>query len=103
MPINMALWPDEIIELNRELSSGLHPELEAALEHLQSEGDWVERFATIAAYCEVALDGMYTSDQIVEICKILLPRLHQLRERPDKGKPEIIIPLEYETKTTKSE
>lgn len=92
MPINMALWPEEVIAINRELASGLHKELEEKLATIH-DGDWIERFATIAAYCEVALDGMYTSDQICELCKILLPRLMELRERPDNGKPEIILPV----------
>lgn len=93
MSLEMALWPEEIIEINRELASGLHPELEKKLENLQGDGNWIERFATIAAYCEVALDGMYTSDQIVGICRVLIPRLKELRKRHDDGKPEIIRDL----------
>lgn len=92
MPIGLDLWPPEIIEINRELASGLHPQLEATLAGMDStESGWIERFATIAAYCEVALDGLYTSDQIIELCKILIPRLYELRERPDQGRAEIII------------
>lgn len=93
MPLEIQLWPEEIIELNKELASGYHRELEEQLKEVGShESQWVERFATIAAYCEVALDGMYSSDQIVAICRVLLPRLMELRKRADDGKPEIIIP-----------
>lgn len=88
--MHLEYWPEEIIELNRELASGYHKELEEALKGVD---DFIERFATIAAYCEVALDGMYSSDQMVEICKVLIPRLRELRKRPDDGRPEIIIPF----------
>jgi transcription elongation factor GreA-like protein len=81
-------WPEEVIELNKELSSGYHKELE---EKLQGVDDFIERYATIAAYCEIALDGMYTSDQMLEIVKVMIPRLRELRRRPDDGRPEIII------------
>lgn len=92
MPLEIVLWPEEVIELNRELSSGYHPELEEQLARVGShESQWIERFGTIAAYCEVALDGLYDSDQIIAICRVLLPRLRELRKRLDEGKPEIII------------
>lgn len=75
-------WPEEIIELNRELATGLHPQLEKRLE---GQDDFIERFATIAAYCDVALDGMYTSDEMVAMTgTFLIPRLKQRRENPNK-------------------
>lgn len=94
MPLELTLWPDEIIEMNRELASGLHPELEETLSKLNGgDNGWIERFATIAAYCEVALDGLYDSNQIVGICRVLLPRLRELRKRHDDGEPEIILAI----------
>lgn len=81
MPIEMALWPEQIIELNKELATGYHPQLESQLTGMN---DFIERFATIAAYCEVALDGMYTSDQMVAMVGMFfIPRLQKKRERPD--------------------
>jgi hypothetical protein len=92
MPLDIQLFPEEIIALNRELASGLHPELELTLKAIGGGNEnWVERYAAIAAYCEVALDGMYTPDQIVAICAVLLPRLERRRKRSDKV--EIILPL----------
>ena len=82
MPVNMGLWPEEIIELNKELATGLHPKLE---EKLKEVDDFIERFAIIAAHCEVALDGLYTSDQMVAMTgAFFIPRLREKRENPNK-------------------
>lgn len=87
MAYEIVMFPAEIIELNKELASGLHPELEKMLE--QGSATWEERFATIAAYCEVAMDGMYEVETLCEVVeKELLPRLKQLRQNPN---PTIIL------------
>lgn len=93
-----VLWPEEIIELNQELASGLHPDLQPYLVDNIGPGYghdtlFIERLAAIAAYAGVALDGLYDSDQILVICKVITDRLKQMRKRPDDGKPEIILPL----------
>lgn len=92
MPLELAFWPDEIIALNQELASGLHPQLERELAKLP-DADFVSRFAEIGSYCEIALDGTYSSDQICELSKIMLLRLHELRERPDEGIAQKILPV----------
>jgi hypothetical protein len=75
-------WPECVIELNKELASGLHEELE---KQLRGVDDFIERFATICAYCEIALDGMYTSDQMLAMIEALvLPRLVKKRINPNK-------------------
>jgi hypothetical protein len=90
--MHIQMYPEEIIALNEELATEYHPELREKLAAIGGgDENWIERYATIAAHCEVALDGMYTSDQIVAICAVLLPRLQARRERPDRGRPEIII------------
>lgn len=81
--MHLVPWPDEVIALNKELASGLHPQLEKQLQDLAGEDNFVERFATICAYCEIHLDGMYSSDDMLTIIReFVLKRLEQLREAP---------------------
>ncbi len=82
---DIQLWPEPIIELNKELATGYHPKLEAALAAIGGgESEFIERFGTIAAYCDVALDGMYTSDQMVAMVEgVILDRLKARREQKD--------------------
>lgn len=98
MPIEMALWPEELIALNQELASGLHPDLQAYLVENVGPGYGhenllIERLAAIAAYAGVALDGLYDSDQILVICTVITAKLKTMRKRADDGNPEIILPL----------
>lgn len=82
MAIEIVMFPDEIIELNRELASGYHPELAKQL--IDGSVSWEERFATIAAYCDVAMDGMYSVETLCEVVeKELLPRLRRRRVNPN--------------------
>ncbi len=83
--MNHEYWPDEIIELNKELASGYHPRLEKELAAIPGDANFIERFATIAAYCEVAVDGLYTSDQMIAMVgEFFIPRLQRKREQKDK-------------------
>lgn len=81
----LQLLPEPLIELNKELATGLHPRLEKELAAVGGSDDaFIERFATIAAYCEVALDGLYTSDQMVAMVQeFFLPRMLKKRENPN--------------------
>lgn len=83
--MHLQLLPEPLIELNKELATGLHPKLEKDLAAIGGSDDaFIERFATIAAYCGVALDGMYTSDQMVAMVEMFfLPRLVGKRENPN--------------------
>jgi hypothetical protein len=80
---NITLWPEEVIELNRELASGLHPQLEGILGSLPAFVDMPERIGHIAAYCELVLDGAYNPDELAKLCGILVERLKDKRTRPD--------------------
>lgn len=82
MSVQIVEWPAEIIELNRELANGLHPKLQKILHDLHSSTSFPERIAHIAAYCDMVLDGMYSIEQISELCEKLIPRLQAKRERP---------------------
>lgn len=80
--MHIEMWPEEIIALNKELATGYHPELE---DRLRGMDDFVERFGTIAAYCDVALDGVYTSDQMVAMVgAVFLDRLEKRRINPNR-------------------
>lgn len=80
--MHIEMWPEEIIALNKELATGYHPELE---DRLRGMNDFVERFGTIAAYCDVALDGVYTSDQMVAMVgAVFLDRLEKRRINPNR-------------------
>lgn len=98
MPIELALWPEELIALNQELASGLHPDLQAYLVENIGPGYGhetllIERLAAIAAYAGVALDGLYDSNQILTICSVVTTKLKTMRKRADDGNPEIIISM----------
>lgn len=92
--MHIQKWPEPVIELNRELASGLHPELERKLADLPGdEAHFIERFAVILTHCDIAVDGLYTSDNIVDmIDHAVLPRLIQRRVAPVAQ--EIILPSE---------
>ena len=77
----MEMFPEGVILLNKELATGLHPRLECLLEKHPPEETEL-RLAEIAAYCGIAVDGIYGPEQISELCAILSGRLEVLREIP---------------------
>src|SRR6188768_3464052 len=98
MPLEFQLWPEEIIRLNEELANGLHQDLERYLEkelgpNTGGEKFFLERYGLICAFCGIAIDGTFDSNQLLEISKIMLVRLIEMRVRPDNGRPEIIQQL----------
>lgn len=83
--INVVFFPEELIELNRELANTEHEVLAKIL--AQVPADEIEmRIGQIAAYCEVMLDGTYDHAGIMQICKICTNRLQEKR-----GKVQIPI------------
>ena len=82
--MNIVLLPDEIIALNAELATEYHPTLAKKLESIGgAEEEFIERFATIAAHVGVALDGLYTPNEMLGmIHQHILPRLIRARENP---------------------
>lgn len=77
--INQVYFPEELIELSRE--TAYHPELLEKLEKIHPH-EWELRFGTIAAYCEVMLDGVYVQSDIERLSKILKDRLEAKRVAP---------------------
>lgn len=72
-------FPQEYIDLNRELVTQNHPKLQAILAGYPADEIDI-KLAQIAAYCEVILDGDYTLESKMQLCKILKDKLVQLRE-----------------------
>ena len=74
--VRIEMFPEEWIALNKELQN--HPVLiELIQKHLQSEFEVI--LAEIATYCEVILDGVYTREDICNICNICTERLIKKR------------------------
>ena len=72
-------FPQEFIDLNREIACEKHPKLQAIL--AQYPADEIDiKLAQTASYCEVMLDGDYTLDNRVALCKILKDKLVLMRE-----------------------
>ena len=69
------MFPEAVLKFQEELQH--HPELMAQLARYPSNETEV-RMAAVATYLEVALDGLYT---IEELCKVLLPRLWMKRSK----------------------
>jgi hypothetical protein len=82
--VTFELFPQEILELDRELQTEYHPKL-AFLNKFGSD-DIDMKLAQIAAYCEVMLDGVYTLENRMQLCKILTEKLILLREYPQAQK-----------------
>lgn len=75
----VEMLPDGYIALNKELSTGYHPKLEALLsQHPPHETDI--RLSQIAVYCGIVLDGTYTLEERNHLCAVLAGRLEVLRE-----------------------
>ena len=82
MPQELVFFPAEVIELNRELATGLHKPLEKLLSEFGS-GDIADKLACIAAYCEIVVDGVYDGDQIAKLAGILYEKLQGKRVNPN--------------------
>jgi len=77
-------FPHPYIQLQKELASGLHPKLEEILRINGGTAEDVDmKLAQIAAYCSVALDGVYTLEDRIALCDVLVSRLERRRENPN--------------------
>lgn len=79
MPKIIEQLPIEQIELNIEITH--HPELQRELREIAAVSDrsFEVMLAGVAAYCEVALDGYYSPDEINRLCTILTGKLRKKR------------------------
>jgi len=69
------LNPPEMIALQRELAL-YHPDICAKMNRRMELEEW---FAELAMHLDIVLDGLYTPDQLIELCKILHARLYERR------------------------
>lgn len=67
-------FPPELLALQQELFN--HPDLCRQLA-THASGDVEEKFAEIAAYCEVILDGVYTEQDLCKLADILTRKLKE--------------------------
>lgn len=77
----LEFFPPEYVTLQNELNSGLHPSLEPVLA-LCGPDDIDMRLAHVSAYCSVALEGDYTLQDRIGLCKVLYEKLIPMRKRP---------------------
>lgn len=88
---NLTFFPDGLMNLQAELATGLHPEVEKLLTSLQcAPNDWEIRLARIAAYVGIIVDGQYGTEEISQLAATCAGRLEVLREIPRAQK---ILPL----------
>jgi hypothetical protein len=69
-------FPEEFIELSKEIAKPNHEKLHQLL---ANNTDPIIRFGIIAAYCNVAMDDMYTEEDLKKIAHILLVRLRAMK------------------------
>ena len=69
-------FPPELQALREEID--FHPDLKLLL-HNQEDKDVYIQICEIAGYCQVLLDGMYTRDNMIDLCGILIGKLQAKR------------------------
>jgi len=80
MPWNhIEYFPDGMIALQAELSTGYHSSLMLKLSQFPSK-ETEMRIACIAAHCHVLLEGTYDQNDLDKVCAVLAGRLEILRE-----------------------
>lgn len=79
----LEYFDQELIELQEEIFQ--HPQLCNLLQN-HPAGEIESRFAEIAAYCGILLDGGYTPEDFPRIAKLCT---HKLREK----RVQLILPL----------
>lgn len=72
----LVFFPDEFLQLQAELQ--YHPQLLLNLANHRAD-DFELKFAEIATYCEVMLDGDYDEGDFKRLAVILLGKLKQKR------------------------
>ncbi len=82
------LFPAEYIELQKELMRDDHSKICNIIGQYGPD-DIDIKLAQIASYCEVMLDGDYSLENRIQLCKILTEKLVLLREKT--GPQNIIL------------
>lgn len=74
--VTFTYFSESKVRLSEEIAN--HPDL-CALVSKHPASEFELRLAEVAAYCEVALDGAYTPEDIDEICNRLYEKLRKVR------------------------
>jgi len=75
----IEIFPQEILDLQEELSHPEHQEFMRSIGNAEDVGDFETRLAHVAAYCEVVLNDWYSHDDILYLCSKLVNRLKAKR------------------------
>lgn len=75
---HVNFFPDELLDLQDEVR--YHPELQMLLANHPAM-EWETKVAEIAVYCSIVLNGYYTEEDLLRICKILTRRLRKMRPK----------------------
>lgn len=71
------MFPEVFIELQKEIQQ--HEKLLINLLQLPKDSPMEMKLGEVAAYCGIALDGVYTQEDIENLCEILVKKLRQKR------------------------
>ena len=69
----LEYFPQEAIVLQQEVIK--HPALVYELQRMPHQATLSERFAVIAAYCGMLLEGYYTEDELQKLFHIAIQKL----------------------------
>lgn len=69
-------FPPELIALREEIEN--HPDLLVILS-VQASSDIYVHIAEIAAYCQIALNGTFSREEIIKICGLCVNELRAKR------------------------
>lgn len=70
--------PKELVDLQDELSRPEHQHIRQRCE-LEGYATFSEVLGTVAAECDVVLDGYYSAEDLQGICKMLTKKLYERR------------------------
>lgn len=78
----IELFPIGMIKLQEELLTGYHVSLVSKLAAAQiSDGDEFDPLAMIAMHCDMALDGEYSKEDMIELWEVIYTKLKDKRDK----------------------
>lgn len=74
----LFFFPEEIIELNREIARPEHTALQLALGDMGG-ADWLVKLLRIATWCKIGVDGEYSQEDLMRVAEACRKRLVESR------------------------
>lgn len=71
-------FPPVVMALQEEIQR--HQALLEQLCQLPANSDLSDKLGTVAAFCGIAMDGLYDNDSLLKLCEILRTKLIEARE-----------------------